>query len=49
MVLEKLLSRGKKKWVVELGKALVIPFNIFIDGKYHYVKVVKMKQLFKHR
>jgi hypothetical protein len=25
---------------MELGKTLVVPFNIFIDARYHQVKIV---------
>jgi hypothetical protein len=35
-----LIKQKQQPCIMELGKAHAIPFNIFIDARYHCVKVV---------
>jgi hypothetical protein len=37
--IEKLVQQRKEQCVVEYGKTLAILFNIFLDPRYHQVKV----------
>jgi hypothetical protein len=34
------IRQWQQHWVVESSKTHVVPFNIFMDAKYHHVKVV---------
>jgi hypothetical protein len=34
------IRQQQQQWVVELAETHVIPFNIFMDARYHHVKVV---------
>ncbi len=41
------IKQRQEQQVMESSKALAIPFNIFMDAKYHWMKVVRDETTFQ--